>query len=92
MSGVNIGDGAVIAANSQVLKDIPPYGIAGGNPAKLMWLRFDGDTIARLLAVQWWDFPTPEIKSIKSQICQEPTGDTLDALELLKKKINKSEN
>jgi len=92
MPGINIGDGAVIAANSHVVNDIPPYSIVGGNPARLIRLRFDGDTIARLLAIQWWNFPTSEIRSIKSRICQEPTGDTLDALELLKKKINKSEN
>lgn len=59
MPGVTIGDGAIIAAYSVVAKDIEPYGIAGGNPARLIRKRFDDDLIALLLRARWWDF-TPE--------------------------------
>lgn len=90
MSGINIGNGAVIAANSHVVHDIPPYGIAGGNPAKLIRLRFERDIITRLMAVKWWDFPTSEIRLIKSKICQEPTDDILNALEQARMRIDKS--
>jgi acetyltransferase-like isoleucine patch superfamily enzyme len=54
--GVRIGDGAIIAANSVVTKDVPPYVIVGGNPGRLIRHRFDEHTIERLLALQWWRY------------------------------------
>lgn len=53
MSGVSVGQGAIIAARSHVVKDVPPYGVVGGNPAKLIKYRFDEDTIAKLLEVDY---------------------------------------
>jgi acetyltransferase-like isoleucine patch superfamily enzyme len=61
LSGVTIGDGAVIAAGAVVSDDVPPYGVAGGNPAQLIGHRFDERTIERLLAVRWWDWPDERI-------------------------------
>ncbi|GAC86764.1 acetyltransferase [Gluconobacter thailandicus NBRC 3255] len=57
LSGVTIGDGAIIAAGSIVTKDVPPYAIVGGNPAKLIKYRFSESIITRLLALAWWDWP-----------------------------------
>ena len=54
LSGVTIGHGAIIAANSVVAKDVPPYSIVGGSPAKIISYRFDEEVIARLLELQWW--------------------------------------
>ena len=54
MSGVTIGDGAVIAARAIVTKDVPPYAIVAGNPARIVRNRFDDEIITRLLAIQWW--------------------------------------
>jgi acetyltransferase-like isoleucine patch superfamily enzyme len=54
-SGCNIGDGAIIAGQSVVTKDVPPYAIIGGNPAKLIRYRFSPETIARFEKVKWWD-------------------------------------
>ena len=54
-AGVTIGHGAVIAAESVVTKDVPPYAIVAGNPAKLIRFRFEEDIIARMLASRWWD-------------------------------------
>jgi len=54
MSGVSIGTGAVIGANSFVNKDVPPYAIVAGIPAKIIKYRFDENTIARLLKSEWW--------------------------------------
>lgn len=61
MAGVTIGDGAIIAANSTVVKDVEPYSIVGGNPAKEIKKRFAEDEIARLLKLQWWNWPIEKI-------------------------------
>ena len=54
--GVNIGDGAVVAAHAVVVKDVPPYAIVGGVPAKVIRYRFDEATIKELLELKWWDY------------------------------------
>lgn len=56
MPGVKIGDGAIIAANSTVAKDVEPYTIHGGNPAKFIRKRFADDVVADLLKLKWWDW------------------------------------
>ena len=61
MPGVKIGDGAVIGTNSVVTKDIEPYSVVAGNPAKLIRKRFDDDTIEFLLKLKWWDWPIEKI-------------------------------
>ncbi len=63
LSGVKIGDGAVVGAKSVVAKDVPPYAIVGGNPAKIIRYRFDPETIDRLLSIAWWDWPDQKIRS-----------------------------
>ena len=55
MSGVKIGDGAVIATNSTVIKDVEPYSITGGHPAKHIKYRFSDDVIKKLLEIKWWN-------------------------------------
>ena len=59
MPGVTIGDGAIVATGAVVTKDVPPYAIVGGNPARIVRRRFDDATIADLLRIRWWDW-TPE--------------------------------
>ena len=61
LSGVTVGDGAVIAANAVVSRDVPPYGIVAGNPAKLIRLRFSEQQIERLLAAAWWNWDEERI-------------------------------
>lgn len=61
MPGIKIGDGAVIAAKSVVVSDIPPYSIYGGNPAKIINKRFSDDVIKILLEVKWWEWPYDKI-------------------------------
>jgi virginiamycin A acetyltransferase len=56
MPGVNVGDGAIIAANSTVVKNVEPYSIVGGNPAEIIKKRFDDETIRLLLKLQWWNW------------------------------------
>ncbi|GAA4046837.1 CatB-related O-acetyltransferase [Parerythrobacter jejuensis] len=61
LPGVSIGHGAVIGAGAVVTRDIPPYGVAAGCPAKLVRHRFDEETIHHLLASMWWDFPDEKL-------------------------------
>ena len=62
MAGVHIGDGAIIGTRAVVTKDVPPYTIVGGVPAKEIRKRFDPDTIKRLQSLKWWNWPTPKIR------------------------------
>ena len=61
MAGVTIGDGAIIASRSVVTKDVEPYSIVGGNPAKEIRKRFDQERIEQLMQLKWWDWDIQEI-------------------------------
>jgi acetyltransferase-like isoleucine patch superfamily enzyme len=62
LSGVTIGHGAVVAARAVVTRDVPPYAIVAGNPARVVRMRFAEDQIAELLAARWWNWPMPDIR------------------------------
>ena len=61
MPGIKIGNGSIIASNSVVIKDVEPYSIVGGNPAKLIRKRFDNEIIDLLESIKWWDWPIEKI-------------------------------
>lgn len=62
LAGVTIGDGAIIGTNAIVTKDIPPYAIVGGVPAKIIKYRFDEETIGKLLSLKWWNWSKEILK------------------------------
>lgn len=69
MPGVKIGDGSIVAAYSVVVKDIPPYSVVGGNPARFIKRRFDDELIELLLKLKWWDFEGEALVKILPLLC-----------------------
>jgi len=78
LSGVTIGDGAVIANNSHVVKDVEPYSVVGGNPAKHIKFRFDEETIKNLLKIQWWDWDDKKIHENVNLLCNDEIQEFVD--------------
>jgi virginiamycin A acetyltransferase len=76
MPGVKIGDGAIVAAKSVVVKDVPPYAIVGGNPASLLRQRFPDEIIDALLEIAWWNWDIEKITRNLEKI----VGADIDAL------------
>ena len=68
---VTIGDGAVIANNSHVVKNVEPYSIVGGNPAKLIRYRFTAEQIKKLLEIKWWNWDDEKINKFTPLLCNE---------------------
>ena len=79
LPGITIGDGAIIAANTTVTKDVPPYSIAGGNPSKVIKKRFSDEKIETLLELKWWDW---NIEKITAHVT-ELTGDSITNLKAI---------
>lgn len=71
--GITVGDGAVVLAYAVVTKDVPPYAIVGGVPAKIIRYRYDADTVQMLLESQWWNKDLPWIKRHATEMCDIET-------------------
>ena len=68
MSGIKISDGAIVAAGSTVTKDVPPYAIVAGNPAKVVKYRFTGEQIEKLLRIKWWEWNEDKIREVAMEL------------------------
>lgn len=85
MSGLSIGDGAVIGANAHVVKDVPPYAIVSGNPAQIIRSRFSPKIIDLLLQWRWWEFSYLQVDQLVKYLCASPDEMKLNELMQLTK-------
>jgi carbonic anhydrase/acetyltransferase-like protein (isoleucine patch superfamily) len=81
MPGVTIGNGAVVGSNAVVTRDVPPYAIAVGVPAKVVRMRFDESTIARLEKLAWWDWPHDTLRERLDDFRKLPAAEFLECYE-----------
>lgn len=75
LSSVTIGDGAIVGSGALVTKDVPPYAIVGGNPARIIRYRYTDEQIAALLRIKWWDWPEEDIRDAVDLL----SGDDVEA-------------
>ena len=75
VSGVTVGDGAIVAGGAVVTKDVPPYAIVGGSPARVISYRHTEEQRAALLEIKWWDWPEDEVRDAVPLL----SGDDIDA-------------
>jgi len=81
LSGVKIGDGAIVGAKSLVTKDVPPYSIVGGTPAKVIRYRFKPEEIKKLLKIKWWDLPDEEVDALIPFLCSNDVGELIKVID-----------
>lgn len=84
LSGITVGHGAVVAAQAVVTKDVPPYAIVGGNPAKVIRYRFDEATIAALLEIRWWDLPQEKVATLIPLLQSDRVRELIAAVKVLR--------
>lgn len=82
LSGVTVGDGAIVGAGSVVRKDIPPYGIVAGNPARVAGFRFEPEQIEALLRIRWWEWSDERIVAALDLMMSDDIHAFLDAYDV----------
>ena len=86
LDGIEIGDGAVIAAGATVVKNVPPYAVVGGVPAKILKYRFDDETIEGLLKIKWWNWDNEKLQDVEKYFFE--VTDFVKKYNLLKEENN----
>lgn len=86
MPGIQIGDGAIVAACSVVTRDVEPYTLVGGNPARLIRKRFDEELIQLLRELRWWDFPPEKLAEFLPVLCDEDLSRVRERLRRMRRK------
>jgi acetyltransferase-like isoleucine patch superfamily enzyme len=84
LSGISVGHGAVVGARAVVSRDVPPYAIVAGNPAKVIRFRFDEQTIAALLDIAWWDLPRADVEELVPLLQSERIEELINAVRSLR--------
>ncbi len=84
LSGVTVGSGAVVGAGAVVARDIPPYAVAAGNPARVVRYRFEPALIERLLSVAWWDLPDARLLQLEPRLYSEDIKSFIGAIESIR--------
>jgi len=83
LPGVTVHDGAVVGAGAVVTKDVPPFAIVAGAPAKIIKFRFSSEQIERLLKIRWWDWPMSLLKENISLFQSECNDIVIDQMEII---------
>ncbi len=78
LSGVTIGDGAIVAAGAVVARDVEPYAVVGGNPARFLKWRFPEEQRLALLQSAWWSWPKEEVQAVVGKLCSDDISGFLD--------------
>lgn len=84
MQGVSVGDGAILAQEALITKDVPPYAIVGGNPARIIRYRFAHEDINALLELQWWNLPEHQIVQIAKDLTSKNVKECIEKIKMVK--------
>ena len=84
LSGVTVGHGAAVAARAVVTRDVPPYAVVGGNPAKVIRFRFEPEAVAALLEVAWWDLERAEVVGLLPLLQSGRVDELVEAVRALR--------